>query len=1159
MKKHLLSAFLSIAICLSAVTVSVAEAQPRLDSDIIAYAQFGNDVVQYGGKFWVGEKNVPAVAYEKGKYGWVLDPAKAKENAYIYCDVDDAIMYNLTDGSTVSVEVEYFDNKKSSMTLEYGKYSYPKSTTLVVPDMKTNIVSSPKTELEIVDFKNSQSWKKHTFYLTKAAMKNTLAGGADFSVCMYSDMMRYSKGRVIIHSITVRKTGTKDVFDLAVSSNKLGNIFFTGEDMKFEVTLDPSSYKFQSMKHQNTNIGISYKLVDSDGKVVAEKEETVSLASLEKIKTKVNFGTPQNYDVYKFVVEVKNDEYELYSTDSWDCSYVFTTYGEVQNKHHGVSVALKSISNNAEDDFAKLVRNAGYSLARLNHSPNHFITSAFDNKTRPGNILLTGVGFRSIIRSLIENNVGVSIYSSGKGQYVASADGIKIPDSNKKSEIANYVDFQRKMLLDYGDTAVFFEIDNEPNIISPSNEDKYATRYVEMAKEVYKAVKTERPDILVGGATVSGDDVSWIEDFLKLGGGEYCDVLSIHPYRWGTDPITSDLTKPSLFNSVNLKDIRKLLDEYGYYDMGMCASEYGYPAYFYNCSSYMQKAAWDVQAYFLLTQENLCEQLVLFRFEGIDLKRTRESMEYHFNIIGGPQDKVPFAANEGYLAQSVLNYKMSDAEYKNRTDIEENHTIMYQYKKKNSNQDMLVLFSNYASDHVSLDLGLESVNVTDMLGNEQTLCSDSGIYTFAVSEKPTYIEGNFEKCDVLDSGIVYPENDINEVSYGTTKTINIINKTGKKIHTSVELLPNSQIKVINDELEAIKFELGQYAPSGEEPVKVIIKDDGGNICYSGDIILKYVDQVDVSSMLVLKNKKWMVKTTLRNTSTNTEFNGMVRVAQPVEWSNVIKPVDVRIAPGEVAEFYLELPQSAEDFTGQNLILSVENSLVNTAIAHTKKMDFTYAAYARGIEIDGDLTDWQNVGWIHLNQPDMFNYFLGFDNEYTGVEDLSAKFGLMWDEDNLYFAAEIYDDVHFTSNVSVWDMWALDNIQLGILYDPESSISDSSTFEELSFSLMPNGESLVRHKASGTRWLDGGAVDNYRLKIIRNEERKVTTYELMVPWESITPLSGIRGKDGNEFKFSMCLNENDGTGRGGYFGFGDGIANGKSSDMFMNVTMLNNDN
>ena len=63
----------------------------------------------------------------------------------------------------------------------------------------------------------------------------------------------------------------------------------------------------------------------------------------------------------------------------------------------------------------------------------------------------------------------------------------------------------------------------------------------------------------------------------------------------------------------------------------------------------------------------------------------------------------------------------------------------------------------------------------------------------------------------------------------------------------------------------------------------------------------------------------------------------------------------------------------------------------------------------GIMIDGDLSDWNTTSPVVLDSP---NQLVRDANQWTDVEDLSARIYLMWSEAALYLAADVLDDTPF---------------------------------------------------------------------------------------------------------------------------------------------------
>lgn len=62
-----------------------------------------------------------------------------------------------------------------------------------------------------------------------------------------------------------------------------------------------------------------------------------------------------------------------------------------------------------------------------------------------------------------------------------------------------------------------------------------------------------------------------------------------------------------------------------------------------------------------------------------------------------------------------------------------------------------------------------------------------------------------------------------------------------------------------------------------------------------------------------------------------------------------------------------------------------------------------------ITVDGNLDEWNKSSFITLNQE---GQLFRDANQWFGESDFSAQVYLMWDEDNLYIAAEVNDDTPF---------------------------------------------------------------------------------------------------------------------------------------------------
>lgn len=91
-----------------------------------------------------------------------------------------------------------------------------------------------------------------------------------------------------------------------------------------------------------------------------------------------------------------------------------------------------------------------------------------------------------------------------------------------------------------------------------------------------------------------------------------------------------------------------------------------------------------------------------------------------------------------------------------------------------------------------------------------------------------------------------------------------------------------------------------------------------------------------------------------------------------------------------------------------LLLTVGLCFYTGAMAYSDQQVTCFKA-AAGVQIDGDLSDWNTSAPAVINQDSQVIRDIG---QWTGPEDCSAEVYLMWDENNLFLAATIMDDTPF---------------------------------------------------------------------------------------------------------------------------------------------------
>jgi len=147
--------------------------------------------------------------------------------------------------------------------------------------------------------------------------------------------------------------------------------------------------------------------------------------------------------------------------------------------------------------------------------------------------------------------------------------------------------------------------------------------------------------------------------------------------------------------------------------------------------------------------------------------------------------------------------------------------------------------------------------------------------------------------------------------------------------------------------------------------------------------------------------------------------------------------------------------------------------------------------------------------------------------WKGPEDLSATMYGTWDEENLYLAFAVKDDVlHPNPNHDM--AWNGDSVQLYFdgWADARKHREKGYGPDDQTFVLWPNlPDSLVRRDVPPERqlaFLDAGPVKNARIKVTRTEG--MTFYEVALPLKDLYP---VQLKAGEKFGFAPLVNDDDG--------------------------------
>lgn len=145
----------------------------------------------------------------------------------------------------------------------------------------------------------------------------------------------------------------------------------------------------------------------------------------------------------------------------------------------------------------------------------------------------------SIMAAAEERNMGVMMEVNATPTWAAEdPESGNVPVGSATPNVDDFTDFMTTLATRYGDTVSAYEIWNEPNYVGFSNPiDPEA--YAELLKSVYPVLKEIDPTAtVVAGALGTVQDtsltmsaVTFVEQMLEAGAGDYFDAISVHPYQ----------------------------------------------------------------------------------------------------------------------------------------------------------------------------------------------------------------------------------------------------------------------------------------------------------------------------------------------------------------------------------------------------------------------------------------------------------------------------------------------------------------------------------------------------------------------------------------------------------------------------------------------------
>ena len=160
--------------------------------------------------------------------------------------------------------------------------------------------------------------------------------------------------------------------------------------------------------------------------------------------------------------------------------------------------------------------------------------------------------------------------------------------------------------------------------------------------------------------------------------------------------------------------------------------------------------------------------------------------------------------------------------------------------------------------------------------------------------------------------------------------------------------------------------------------------------------------------------------------------------------------------------------------------------------------------------------------------------LGENDTWHDAADLSAGWRALWDEQALYLAVEVSDDVYRIGR-GEGEIWNQDGLQF--LVDPTRLLAEKAGKYDISMGVGHDGPLAWCH-LSGDSSVPTGAMPQVRIAVTDLPgSAGGKRYEIAIPWDRLAPFTPAVGAN---LGLAMILNEDDGLGREGFAGWFSGV-------------------
>lgn len=700
----------------------------------------------------------------------------------------------------------------------------------------------------------------------------------------------------------------------------------------------------------------------------------------------------------------------------------------------------------------------------------------------------------------------------------------------------------------YIDTIEMF---NEWNHSGFSPYDQSADGYLEYCKVAYPAIKAaakaqgKEVTVLAGGC--AGFAANWIKRFIELGGLDYCDGISYHPYQYKNFDY-------KVFRE-QTEQVKGWMLEYHGSIKPITLTEMGIPEANDEDTTDAGYTHWGKMRslpgmYIMAQHYDVYDKIYYYAKHRTGSHWDQREPGFGIYEYVGDVEGNALVAFDSAVTFATYMDKLTGTTPGRKIENDNCTKLAYEFIKKDG-EKVAALWTSGVHDTLGINLGTETVKVYDQFGNLiETLTSKDGVYNFELTDEIIYIEGNFQSFEEAENNISLSDGVIPGLM-GDAVSFGVVDKLKRNLKIELDFDPDvfafEECGYLQDGKATLKAML-KDGITGRYHIEVKLLDEAGNVVYIArpvvDITTEMIDvTIDTAQVSIIDDRHWVVEATLKNISATKYLSGELKVTAPDEFAGAERKF-TELVPGETRMVKITLPPMIVKRPQEMTVkLSLDNGVERS---FTEKLDFTSAnKIVKKPVIDGKIEfgEWKST-LLSEDRGDRYTTLIT-GTTWGGVENLSVTHKVMWDEDNFYMMAKVRDNIHHTEQTDFSAMWKDDSIQFGILANNKETLdSGSLAFTEMCISKNPSGEKVYRHSSASGKGAD--VVENCEVCI--THEDGYTIYEMRFPWTELLA-DEHKAKSGDEYAFSFLVNDNDGSGRKGYMFYNDGIGGSKVPSLF----------